>query len=286
MSDRHSSEHSPPLAVSVEKLYGTWALTEEEVKSVLAQTLHPRGPEMLFDLAATLGVGPEDAIVDVGCRDAKHLLELVRRLGCRGFGVEPVRANLDRGRPLMTEASVVEPGVASRVSLLQGRMEALPFRDGAFRLVWARDMLIHVPDLTAGLRECRRVLRPSGRMLAFQMFATPLLDEEEAGRLWPPLAAVPRNTDPAFFEQAVADAGLIVQDRDEIRSEWREYAEEQESGRTSEQLLSIARLLRDRERFVELFGPDDYESELANALWGVYQMIGKLSARVYVLAPS
>ena len=28
------------------------------------------------------------------------------------------------------------------------------------------------------------------------------------------------------------------------------------------------------------------ESELANALWGVYQMIGKLSPRVYVLAPS
>ena len=36
-------------------------------------------------------------------------------------------------------------------------------------------------------------------MLVFQMFATPWLDPTEAERLWPPLAAVPANTDPERF---------------------------------------------------------------------------------------
>ena len=30
-------------------------------------------------------------------------------------------------------------------------------------------------------------------------------------------------------------------------------------------------------------GDDDYAIELANCLWGVYQMIGKLSPAIYVL---
>ena len=34
-----------------------------------------------------------------------------------------------------------------------------------------------------------------GRMLVFQMFATPWLSEGDAARLWPPLAAVARNAD-------------------------------------------------------------------------------------------
>jgi hypothetical protein len=35
---------------------------------------------------------------------------------------------------------------------------------------------------------------------------------------------------------------------------------------------------------VNELGDVEYRVELANALWGVYQMIGKLEPRVYVLA--
>jgi len=264
--------------ISVEEMYGG---TEEEgdaFEAALDESLHPRGPDMLFDVAAELGIGPGSVVLDVGCRDGRHSVELVRRSGCRVIGVELVRANLDR----RDRSAEVEPLPA----YVQGRIEDLPLPDASVDLVWARDMLIHVPDLARAFQECRRVLRPDGTMLVFQMFATPWLEPGEAERLWPPLGVVPENTDPDRFEETLRAAGLSIARRDELRSEWRESGEEDGDHRTSRQLLHAARLLRDRDRFLERFGRVAYQVELGNCLWGVYQMIGKLGPRVYVLKPS
>ena len=144
--------------------------------------------------------------------------------------------------------------------------------------------MIHVPDLRGALRELRRVLRPGGRMLLFQMFATPWLTDDEAARLWSPLAGVADNADPVYFERCATQAGWKIERVDEIKSEWREHAEESGERRTSRQLLHAARMLRRPKKYIDAMGRGDYEGELANDLWGVYQMIGKLSPRVYVLA--
>lgn len=66
----------------------------------------------------------------------------------------------------------------------------------------------------------------------------------------------------------------------------REHGEENESKRTSEQLLRIARLRRQRDRFVAEFGAKDYAAEMADALYGVYQMLGKISLVVYSIENS
>lgn len=63
----------------------------------------------------------------------------------------------------------------------------------------------------------------------------------------------------------------------------REYAEEQGDGHIGRQLLWSARLLREPERFKATLGEVAYAGELANCLWGIYQMIGKLSPVIYVL---
>ena len=46
----------------------------------------------------------------------------------------------------------------------------LPFRDGVFDAVKATEVLEHVPDVVAGLRECRRVLRTGGYLIATAPF--------------------------------------------------------------------------------------------------------------------
>jgi ubiquinone/menaquinone biosynthesis C-methylase UbiE len=273
-----------PFENSVEDMYADPGLTDQALDLLLDASLSPRGPDMLFDMVGELGIGPAHRVLDVGCRDGKQAFELARRFGCRVFGVELVEDNLDSGRGMMDDARENEPEVAALVHLVRGRIETIPFPDETFDLVWARDMLIHIPDLAGALKESRRVLGEGGNLLVFQMFATPWLEPEESNRLWPPLAAVPQSADPEHFERCVAEAGFRIIVRDEIRSEWREYLEETGPGRTSRQLLHAARLLRDRGRFVEALGRSSYEVELANALWGVYQMVGKLSARVYILA--
>jgi SAM-dependent methyltransferase len=48
-----------------------------------------------------------------------------------------------------------------------GAGEKLPYDDGTFDLVTALDVVEHMDDDLAGLREMRRVLRPGGRVLLF-----------------------------------------------------------------------------------------------------------------------
>lgn len=269
---------------SVLDVYADGAYSEEQIEAILDESLDPRGPDMLFDLAGELGAAPDARVLDVGCRDGSHLAELARRYRTRGVGVELLWENLARWSGERRRLESDEPDLASLVQLVRGRIETLPFADGAFDLVWSRDMLAHVPDLASAFAECRRVMARDARMLVFHMFATPWLEQAEAERLWSPLAVVQRNTDAVFFERAAADAGLRVVSKDEITSEWREHLEESGSRKTTRQLLHVARLLRGRDRFRELFGARSYDAELGDSLWGVYQMIGKLSARVYVLA--
>jgi hypothetical protein len=70
----------------------------------------------------------------------------------------------------------------------------------------------------------------------------------------------------------------------ELHGELRERIEEDGVGYTSQQLLWVSRLLRNRPAYEERFGTDAYEAMLTNSLWGVYQMIGKLNPRIYVLS--
>ncbi|MPY88548.1 MAG: methyltransferase domain-containing protein [Luteitalea sp.] len=53
--------------------------------------------------------------------------------------------------------------------LVQGRGEALPFADASFDLVSMGYALRHVEDLRALFAECRRVLRPGGRLLILEI---------------------------------------------------------------------------------------------------------------------
>ena len=270
-------------AVSVEEMYGELPQGEEVIDALLDRSLDPRSPDMLFEIAGELGAGPDTLLLDVGCRDGRHMVELFRRFGCRTVGLELVWANLHRRRAV---EGIADPSVRDRIHFVQGTIDTLPFPDGAFDLLWCRDMLIHPPDLTRALAECRRVLRPDARLLVFQMFATPWLEPKEAARLWPSVGAVPENTDPSYFERCVREAGLGIERRDEVSSEWREHAEESGRRITSTQLLRAARLLRDPDRFRRELGRTASDVELADCLWGVYQMIGKLSPRVYVLVPA
>jgi SAM-dependent methyltransferase len=263
-----------PHPITIEQMYGHPDMSADEIETLLDASLDPRGPDLLFDLAGQLGADAGATVLDVGCRDGKQLLELHRRFGCDGVGIDPLGANLGRA-PAELRSSGLE--------LVRGVAESMPFANGSFDLVWVRDVLIHIEPLRDALAECRRVARRGASLLVYQMFATSRLEPAEADWLWPSLAAVPANTDRDHFEKAVGAAGLTIEHRDDLHGEWREHLEEHDHGRTSRQLLWSSRLQRDPDRYRAALGDDDYTIELANCLWGVYQMIGKLSPAIYVL---
>jgi ubiquinone/menaquinone biosynthesis C-methylase UbiE len=105
------------------------------------------------ELAARLPAGPA-RILDAGCGTGG----LIRRLAplrpewqWTGLDVSPLACQLarERGAADVREASVTQ----------------LPFKDGEFSAVVSADVLYHLDDDEAALREMARVLRPGGVMV-------------------------------------------------------------------------------------------------------------------------
>jgi len=92
-------------------------------------------------------------ILDVGCGTGANLLMLSKYGDAEGVDVSEDALAFCRERGL------------ENVKL--GAAEELPYDDGTFDLVTALDVVEHLDDDLAGLREMRRVLRPGGRVLLF-----------------------------------------------------------------------------------------------------------------------
>lgn len=260
-------------------VYGDAPISEEELDALLGRSLSPRAADTLLDVPGGLGLSPGMRVLDIGCRDAKYAVKLARRYGCTVLAVDPLDDHIRRAHEHLKEnADVME-----RVQIAKGRIEAIPAESASCDFIWSRDMLSHVPDLPRGLAECHRVLMPGGHMLVYQTFATELLEAREARFLADALAIVPENQAPAFFEEVARNSGFRIINRDPVASEWREHWEETGAAVTSKQLLQAARMRRNRKALVAALGEDFYNAELANCLWGVYQMIGKLCPTIYVL---
>jgi SAM-dependent methyltransferase len=266
-----------PLSISVEQMYSDSVMSDEAVEAALSRSLNPRSPDLLFERLAALGASPQHTVLDIGCRDGRHSCEIAKRIGSRVIGIDPVDQHMRDAQVLLAEK-----GVGLRVEVLKGTIGAIPVPDHSIDYIWCRDVLTHVEDLAGGFAECVRVLRPGGQMLTFTTFGTALLEPGDRARLCPPLAAVERNLSVDTIEAAATQAGLEIIERDWLGSEWREWREEAGDRRTSQQLLQCAHMLRDRERLISEIGHIRYEMELANALWGIYTMIGKLSPAVHV----
>jgi SAM-dependent methyltransferase len=269
---------------TVEEVYGSAFAEEEAFQAALSQSLDPRGFDLMFDLVAELGLPPGSAALDVGAREAWHCIELARRFGFTVHGIEPVRRHLDNAARALQALEAAEPGVAARIRIDEGVAERLGEPGGSIDLIWCRDVLEHVEDLETVFGEFRRVLRPGGTAVIYQMTATDWLTPAEAARLWPPAGIYASSVDPEHFEAAIAAAGLLTRQWIQLHGEWRERAEEDGAGLSSRQLLWVSRLLRNRPAYEGRFGADAYEAMLTDSLWGIYQMIGKLNPRIYVLS--
>jgi ubiquinone/menaquinone biosynthesis C-methylase UbiE len=81
-----------------------------------------------------------------------------------GEGPERVVA-LDPSPELLRLAAPRQAEACVKVTLLRGSAELLPFTDAAFDTVVTTWTLCSVADPDAALREMRRVLKPSGRLL-------------------------------------------------------------------------------------------------------------------------
>lgn len=117
--------------------------------------------EVAFDeIVRRLEAPPEATILDAGCGScAKSIL-----LADRGFLV--TAADFSSDALALARETVRRQGFEGRITLRQGDLLDLPFRDGEFTYILCWGVLMHVPELQRALAELARVLKPGGRFVA------------------------------------------------------------------------------------------------------------------------
>jgi SAM-dependent methyltransferase len=266
-----------PPRTTVEELYGElFAVDENPLDDELQQSLDPRGTDWLFAAFADLGPQPGELVVDIGARDARHTIRLVRDHRLRAIALDPVRAHVERATRAVSDA-----GLEQAIDVVEGALEAMPLDDGAVDWIWCRDVLVHVA-LAPSFAECARILRPGGHMLAYVSCSTPSLEPREARVLFESVAIIPESTDPRALEERAAAAGLTLVSTTQLGGEWRERMIEDGSWDPAADLLRLSRLERRRPELTRRYGDRRVSAYIASRIWGVYQLLGKLRPTVYV----
>jgi cyclopropane fatty-acyl-phospholipid synthase-like methyltransferase len=270
--ERHRGAGGSHLA-RLSRVYSheTWSVYE-----LLDHSLEPRGPDWLHTRAGEF-LTPGSVVLDAGCRDGAHLIRLVQAHAVVGAGIEPVAIHVERAR-----TAVAAAGLDERIQIVHGTLEDCAYPDGYFDFIWCRDVLEQVEPLGPFLGAAARLLKPDGRMLVYTTVATERLEPGEAAMLKHQLGNVKPNLVESNIEAAFDWAGLTIEDKDDIGSEWREYAEER-TRPVSTALLRLARLRRQRDTIVASHGEDIYRHVEANLHWEAFQLLGKLRSIVYLL---
>ncbi|WP_127841900.1 methyltransferase domain-containing protein [Actinomyces wuliandei] len=116
-------------------------------------------------------------LLDVDCGPATITADLAQAVAPgRTVGLDPAPAALEAARATLAARTALPgrrprpgsavDGAAPAVELVAGDVASLPFEDGSFDVVHAHQVLQHVSDPVAALREMARVARPGGLVAA------------------------------------------------------------------------------------------------------------------------
>jgi SAM-dependent methyltransferase len=167
-----------------------------------------------------LGITPGQLVLDVGCGSGAFLRAAADR-GARVCGLDASERLLELARARVPEAD-----------LRVGDMQFLPYEDDLFDAVTGFNSFFFAADMTAALREARRVAKPGAPVL-IQVWGHP--DRCDLTAMKPALASLraasepgppaPPLWEPGVLERVAASAGLAPQDAFDVSWAY-EYADE------------------------------------------------------------
>jgi ubiquinone/menaquinone biosynthesis C-methylase UbiE len=112
---------------------------------------------------AMLQVGPGETVLEVGCGTGQSLVEIANLVGTPGT---TQGLDLSEGMLVKAKDKLEKSGNAQKVLLVQGDGIHLPYPNVSYAAVFLSFTLelFDTPEIPLVLAECRRVLKPAGRM--------------------------------------------------------------------------------------------------------------------------
>ena len=143
-----------------ENAFGDWLTDRVARRPAGSRAREVYGADDVHDFArrailGALALGPGDHLLDVGCGGGLLLRDALAT-GARATG-------LDHSADMVELARERAPGA----EVVLGRAERLPFADHSFSALAMSIVFFFLDDAHGALRECRRVLRPDGRLALY-----------------------------------------------------------------------------------------------------------------------
>lgn len=125
---------------------------------------HIRGDAATKELIRLAAFTPDMHILDVGCGIGGSTRRLSSETGCRVTGIDLSDEYIDTAERLTALLKMQDRVTFQACSALE-----LPFADNSFDGVWSLQMNMNVEDKLAWLAETRRVLKPGGRAILYEV---------------------------------------------------------------------------------------------------------------------
>lgn len=145
---------------------------------------HVRGRQATSELAARIGLTPNDRVLDVGSGLGGPSRLLAAEYGCKVTGLD-LTADYCRVAQMLAE----KLGLGGLVDYRQGDALALPFDDGQFDVVWSQHAAMNIADKARLYSEMARVVKSGGTVAIYDVLA---------GSGGPVIFPVPWATGPAL----------------------------------------------------------------------------------------
>jgi len=158
----------------------------------------------------TLNLQPGERILEIGFGTGSCLLEFARQVGPDGWvcGID-----LSDGMTEVAGNRLSESGLAERVSLTLGDASQAPFTGDSFDAMFMSFTLelFDTPEIPRVLHQCRRILRPGGRLGVVTLVKTDQPNFAERTYEWFH-ARMPVSVDcrPIMAQAALQEAGFAI----------------------------------------------------------------------------
>ncbi len=186
------------LGASLAMHYGYWDSTTRSLRAALA-----RQNELLAEAG---GVHAADRVLDAGCGVGGSSIYLTTRTGCRALGI-----TLSPRQAASARRNARGHGVGGRAEFAVMDYTATGLADSTFDVVWALESVCYADEKAAFVREASRLLRPGGRLVLADGFATRDdfgVAEQRIMDSWLRSWAVPSLATVASFRRHLDDCGF------------------------------------------------------------------------------